>query len=322
MPDSTITLFDPFLGLVSGSGDATMLLTDSDDDMFDLPDQTGDNQAAYLDGLSVTVNDIEQAIGPQLVVAMVDGLQVELSLTPIRITVEDGFFDKSYVYFPGLPEGAEILIGLSLPLLFPLDGQIPLCLCSKTLLKTDRGLKPIGEICVGDMVATLDNGHQAVRWVGKQCVDFMNNPEMQNHTPILIQKNAFGENRPFQELILSPQHAVMLDGWEPLVFTGQDEVFASAKSLVNETSVCNLPDCTEIEYCHILFDQHHVIWAQGLTVESLFLGDLAKDHILHQKRAELLSVFPDLDALRKNFKQRARSKVKPYEVAAMYEICV
>lgn len=320
MPSRTITLFSPLLGLVSGTGSDSLTLTDADDKFFELPDQTGNNQAAFLNGSPVTINAIEQAVGPQLVVALVGGVQVSLSLIPVRITIEDGLFDDSYIYFPGLPDGAKIVVGLSVPLLFPSDVSIPLCLAADTLLRTREGLKPIGEIVPGEEVMTLDGGAQMVRWVGRQYVDFAHNPEMREHLPIMIKKNAFGEGKPFRDLTLSPQHAVMFDGWEASYFTGEDEALAIAKALVNGRSVVRIEDCDAIDYCHILFDQHHVIWAHGLPVESLFLGDLAADKLLAQKRRELLDIFPDLTDMNKRFEHRARARIKTFEVAAMLEM--
>ena len=317
MPSKTITLYDPVFGLVAGHGDASLTVSDADDRFFEIPDQTGNNQTAFLNGSPVTINAIEQAIGPQVIIALVGGIEVSLSLVPVRITVESGFFDDTYIYFPGLPEGANILVGLSVPLLFPSDVAIPLCLGAETLLKTETGLKAIGEIQPGDLVLTLDDGPQEVLWIGKQRVNFVTNPEMSEHKPILIKKDAFGEGKPFKDLTVSPQHAVMFAGWEAAYFTGEEEIFAVAKSLVNGRTVLQIEDCAEVDYCHILFGDHQVIWAQGLTVESLFLGDLALDSLMEHKRAELLAVFPNIGDVEQRFLHRARAKAKSYEIAAM-----
>ncbi|WP_226782485.1 Hint domain-containing protein [Oceaniglobus trochenteri] len=319
MPSKSIILYDPVLGLVSGPGDALLTLQDVDDKFFEIPDQTGNNQSAELDGNPVTINAIEQAIGPQLIVAKVGGVSVNLSLTPVRITVESGLIDDTYIYFPGLPDGAEILVGVSVPLLFPNDVAVPLCLAGDTLVRTAEGLRPIREIRPGDQVHTLDGGLQTVCWTGRQHVDFVHCPEMQKHLPIMIRKDAFGEGRPFCDLTVSPQHSVMFDGWEVDYFTGEEEVLAIAKSLVNGKSVVRLEDCAEIEYCHILFEQHHVIWAHGLPVESLFLGDLATDSLLTHKREELLDIFPNVAAMKKSFPQRVRARIKSFEIAAMFQ---
>lgn len=319
MPARTITLYRPVLGLVSGTGSDSLTLTDVDDNFFEVPDQTGNNQTALLNGLPRTINSIEQAIGPQLIVAAIGGVQVNLSLTPVRITVESGLIDTSFIYFPGLPDDANILVGLSVPLIWPTDISIPLCLAADTLLRTTGGLKTIGEIAVGDEVLTMDMGPQVVRWVGRRHVDFVRYPLMQRHAPIMIKKDAFGAGKPFRDLTLSPQHCVLFEGWEAEYFTGEDEAFAVAKALVNGKSVVQLNDCPEIDYCHILLDEHHVIWAHGLPVESLFLGDLAADDLLGHKREELLELFPSLADIGNRFRHRARVRVKSIEVAVMMD---
>jgi hypothetical protein len=101
------------------------------------------------------VNAIEEAVGVQLVTALVGGVQVQLELTPVRITIEAGLLDDQFIFFPGLPEGADILVGLSVPLLFPSDVDVPLCLAADTLIRTPDGLRPAREIKAGDLVETV-----------------------------------------------------------------------------------------------------------------------------------------------------------------------
>ena len=317
MPERTITLFDPVLGLVSGSGDATLTLQDNDDGFFEVPDQSGNNQTALLDGDVVTINSITSALGAQLVVAIVDGAQVELSLTPVRVVVEAGLIDESYIYFPGLPEGAEIILGASVPLVFPDDVAIPLCLAHDTLIRTPHGLRQIGDIRPGDLVDTVDGGAQTVVWIGTRQIDFETMPEMQKHRPVLIRRNAFGDGRPYRDLVVSPQHSIVFDSWEASYLTGVEEAMAPAKALVNGSSVVKLHDCEKVTYCHLLFDRHHVIWAHGMPVESLFLGDLAVDTIKQESRDELRAIFPNLAKAQGNFRQRARTRMTTPEAALM-----
>ena len=317
MPLRNITLFSPLLGIVSGTGDATLTLQDTDDNVFELPDQTGDNQSAFLDGSPVTVNAIESALGPQLVTILLDGATVQLSLTPVQVTIEAGLFDDTYIYFPELPPGASITVGLSLPLLFPNDVSVPLCLAAETLIRAENGLKPIGDIEAGELVHTVDSGLQKVLWSSRRTVNFDEMPELKRHQPILVRKNAFGDGQPFRDLILSPQHCVVFDTWEAAYFTGEDAVMAPAHSLANGRTVVRLHDCQQVTYSHILFEEHHVIWAHGMTVESLFLGDLAIGTLATDRQTELLDLFPNIREGIKGIHQRARPRLKGPEAAVM-----
>ncbi|WP_172975887.1 Hint domain-containing protein [Sulfitobacter sp. THAF37] len=294
-----------------------MTLQDDDDAFFEVPDQTGDNQTATLDGTEVTINSIQTALGAQLITVLDGGVEVQLSLTPVRVTVETGLFDTSYIYFPDLPEGAEITVGLSLSVLFPNDYDVPLCLAHDTLVRTPGGLRQIGDIRHGDLVDTVDEGPQDVKWVGLRDIDFNRMPEMRKHRPILIRKGAFGDGHPYRDLVVSPQHAIVFDSWEAAYLTGTEESMVPARALVNGTSVVQMHDCERVTYCHLLFDRHQVIWAHGMPVESLYLGDLAVDTIRYENRQELHDVFPDLAQVQNRFKQRARPRMKSPEAAVL-----
>lgn len=80
-----------------------------------------------------------------------------------------------------------------------------------------------------------------------------------NSLPICIKKNAFGENSPFQDLYVSPQHSLLFNG---------KMVFAS--SLINGDTI--YPDnlIEEVEYYHLECRQYCVIFANGVLGESYF----------------------------------------------------
>ena len=317
MPTRTLTLFDPTLGLVSGSGDNQLTLTDVDDKLFSIPDQIGNNQAALLDGVPVTINAIASALGPQVVVAIVDGVELSLNLTPVRIIIEDGVFDDSYIYFPNLPNGATIAVGLSLPLLFPNPTSVPLCLAANTGIATSNGARCIGEISPGALVKTHDAGFQRVRWVSKKQIDFHITPNMRKHSPIVIEAGALGNGLPRRRLVVSPQHAVQIAGWRSELLIGEREVLVPAKSLINGRSIYQDIGCRNVIYCHLLLEQHHLIKAEGAWVETLFLGDLAVGTLGKGAREELFSVFPKLRSKNPGTTKRVRPYLKSFEVSAM-----
>lgn len=293
MPSRSFSLYSPLLAL--GPPIATLRLIDDDDRSFEAPlDASGNNQSAELDGVPVTVNALEAALGPQLVVALVGGVQVSLSLTPVRVTIESGFIDDTYILFPDLPLGASI-VSVSLPLLFPTDVAVPLCFCGETLIETADGAVRATDIAPGDLVQTVDHGLQPVRWVGRRHIDFTRSPDLARHKPIRFERGAIDGEVPHRPLRLSPLHKLLMGDWRTQLHFGQDEALAPAKALINGTSIIQDTEAIAVEYVHLLFDRHEVVFAEGVMAESLLLGDLAMNGPRAGIRDELTSIFPDIE---------------------------
>ncbi len=135
-----------------------------------------------------------------------------------------------------------------------LTGQAVPCFTRGTLIKTDQGERPIEELAAGDMVLTMDHGYQPIRWIGST-----KRAATGDLAPILIRKGALGNDR---DLRVSPQHRMLLQGWQAELLFGELEVLATAKSLLNDHSILR-DEGGEVEYFHMLFDTHEIIWAEG-----------------------------------------------------------
>lgn len=158
------------------------------------------------------------------------------------------------------------------------------CFTPGARIRTPNGTIKIEDLEVGDLVITKDNGAQPIRWIGKRDVDASG-----EHAPIHFAKGAIGNRRP---LLVSPQHRFLIRDWRAPVYFGQDEVLIAAKHLVNGHTVTRSPRAT-VTYIHLLFDQHEIIYAEGVTTESFHPGNyiLEKDEEI---RAELEAIFPEL----------------------------
>ncbi len=159
------------------------------------------------------------------------------------------------------------------------------CFVRGTEIETANGPVPVETLKAGDLVRTVDNGLQPLRWVGQRVVaaegDF---------APILIGKGALGNT---EALRVSPQHRVMLSGWRAELFYGQPEVLAAAKNLVNGDTIVREVG-GEVAYFHILFDQHELVYAAGIESESFHPGQMAWPVLPAAAREEILTLFPEL----------------------------
>ena len=161
----------------------------------------------------------------------------------------------------------------------------PVCFTSGTLIKTQTGERPIESLTAGDMVQTMDRGYQPIRWIGSS-----KRAAKGDLAPILIRQGTLGNNR---DLRVSPQHRMLLQGWHAEMLFWELEVLATAKSLVNDNSII-CEQGGEVEYFHILFDTHEVIFAEGCPSESFQPGKQGWKALDQATRNEILTIFPKL----------------------------
>ena len=181
-----------------------------------------------------------------------------------------------------------------------------LCFGHGTLIETPHGPVPVETLQVGDMVLTLDNGPQPLRWT---CADDTSAAEMRHHPelrPVLLRKDAIAPGYPHRDTYVSPQHRVLMGGWKAQTFFGEDEVLVPAQALLNDTTVHRDPRGADIRYVHLLFDTHQIIFANGAPMESFHPGHMTKSALTAQKREELFQICPNLRTEDQNYGQAAR----------------
>ena len=182
-----------------------------------------------------------------------------------------------------------------------------------THLMTTDGEVPVEWLATGDRLITRDHGAQKVLWIGRSKVsveDMVGNPEM---VPCAIDAGALGANCPTHDTTLSPQHHVLLAGYQVELHTGTGEAFAVAKHLVDGAAMRRAEVMGEITYTHVLLAQHEVILANGLWVESLFLGQPLETPLGAILPRQVLHNL----ALQKGHATTARLCLKGWEVAAL-----
>ena len=168
------------------------------------------------------------------------------------------------------------------------------CFTKGTLIKTIDGERPVDELAQGDLVWTKDGGYQPIRWIGhtKLGSDVLNDNE--NLRPIRIKAGALGLGRPARDLIVSPQHRVLVSSRIARRMTSEDEVLVGAKFLLQLNGIDVANDMDEVTYVHFMFDQHEIVQSEGAETESLFTGPEALKSVPAEAREEILSIFPEL----------------------------
>jgi len=168
----------------------------------------------------------------------------------------------------------------------PLDvGDLgPSCFTPGTLITVPNGSCPIETLTEGDMVETLDDGAQPIRMILRGTFRAFG-----DFAPIRFDAGAIGNKRP---LMVSPQHRMLITGWKAELFCGQEEMLVAAKHLVNDRNITRVEGGT-VDYIHLLFDRHQIVFGGGVPSESYFPGaaEMPKNDETLQ---ELCALFPSL----------------------------
>lgn len=187
-------------------------------------------------------------------------------------------------------------------------GAQVVCFASGTLIEAELGPVPVEHLQPGDRVMTRDAGLQELTWTGARRVDAVG-----DLAPVVIGAGALGNSR---DLVVSPQHRMVLEGWKAELLFGADEVFVKAKDLVNGDTI-KIREGGKVNYHHILFDSHQVVYAEGAASESFHPGPQAVGALDSGTRDELLRLFPDLAQMTTPALTAARRSLKAHEAACL-----
>lgn len=176
---------------------------------------------------------------------------------------------------------------------YPLPFEDIPCFTRGTFIKTVDGDIPVEELAAGDFVITKDNGPQQIRWVGSRRLNSLDLLRKPNLRPIRITKGALGNFLPLYDLVVSPQHRILVRSKIVQRIFGCVEILVAAKDLMDIDGIgIDLVD--EVEYYHILLDRHEIVISNGAETESLYTGPQAMQAVGAAARHEIMSIFPDL----------------------------
>jgi len=202
------------------------------------------------------------------------------------------------------------------------DSPIIICFAKDTQILTDHGKVAVQDLRVGDLVVTKDNGTQPIRWIGSRTLEAFYLATHPNLRPVRIKAKALGQHLPCEDLVVSPQHRMLVGGAMAQLLFGCDEVLIAAKHLINDHSIGVDHKMTKVTYFHILFDSHQVVFANDAPSESLFPSDMAISALDQIARAEVVELFPNLDDQTKTSPQTALPVLESYEARVLQAFCV
>jgi len=184
------------------------------------------------------------------------------------------------------------------------------CFVAGTMILTPDGEVPVQDLMPGDLVVTHDDGAQPLRWIGSRTV-----PAQGDFAPICIAAGTFGEH---ETLLISPQHRIMIQDIHAELLFGEPEVLVAAKHLVNDHSVRPQPGGS-VEYIHLLFDRHQVVFSDGLATESFLPGPQTTGCFEEELVREICTLFPEIDPdTGDGYSPSARRTLKAFEAEVLF----
>ena len=173
-----------------------------------------------------------------------------------------------------------------------IENIIP-CFTPESLVETAMGLRRAEDLRAGDRVLTRDNGFQEIRWACASPLTASELSRRPNLRPVRIRAGALGGGLPERDMLVSPNHRMLISGPETALYFAEPEVLVAAKFLVNGTGVTRV-EVGAVNYIHFMFDRHEVVRADGAWSESFQPGDYTLAAIDQDQRQEILALFPDL----------------------------
>ncbi|HST74614.1 MAG TPA: Hint domain-containing protein, partial [Acetobacteraceae bacterium] len=134
------------------------------------------------------------------------------------------------------------------------------CFAEGTRLRTARGEVAVEALAEGDLVATREGAGETMRpivWVGRRHIDIAAHPNPAAVQPIRIRRDAVAQGVPARDLLVSPDHAIHLDG-----------ALIPARLLVNGASITQETGARSVRYFHVELAEHAILFAEGLEAES------------------------------------------------------
>ena len=135
--------------------------------------------------------------------------------------------------------------------------EVP-CFGAGTQLLTPDGMIAVENLAAGDEVLSGRTGDtRKIIWTGARRIDLTRHANPEKVTPVRVCAGALAPGLPERDLILSPDHALLLEGH-----------LVEAKTLVNGATILWDKSRRAVTYHHIELAEHDVVLAEGIPAET------------------------------------------------------
>ncbi len=192
-----------------------------------------------------------------------------------------------------------------------------ICFTPDTRIATAEGTRLIQNLRPGDRILTKDNGPQSVLWSGSRRMTGARLYAMPHLRPIRFRAGALGNGRPDGDLLVSPQHRMLIRGAPAQALFNVDEVLVAAEDLLNDSSIQIDHALREVTYVHVMLERHNIVFANGVETESFHPSNTELDTIDPVERDVLLGLLPDIAVRPQSYGDYARRNLSGSEAAIL-----
>ena len=132
------------------------------------------------------------------------------------------------------------------------------CYCHGTLILTQSGERPVESLAIGERVVTAGGQHRAIKWIGHRSYAGRFLAASPGAQPVRFQAGSLGAGLPRRDLLVSPEHAMLLDG-----------VLVPARCLVNGRTILGDRSVRRVDYVHVELGQPRCSARRGRPVRKL-----------------------------------------------------
>jgi len=135
------------------------------------------------------------------------------------------------------------------------------CFLKGTRIQTADGERKIEDLAAGDLVPTMFGGLRPIQWIGRYPLKKSDpsKPWVKEALPVRIARFALAPDVPHSDLFVTAGHSLLIDG-----------VLVPAGMLINGATITrHEPEEDQLEFFHIKFESHDVIYAEGAPTETL-----------------------------------------------------
>ncbi len=189
------------------------------------------------------------------------------------------------------------------------------CFTPGTMIATRSGLTAVENLRAGDEVLTRDHGYRPLVWTGQRglsAADLIARPQL---CPVRIAAGALGKGLPVRDMLVSPQHRMLIEGSRAEMLFGEAEVLVAALHLIGLPGICSVFQ-PAVSYVHIMFDRHEIVCADGAWSESFQPAQRMLNGMEQEQADEIRAMFPAIDASDTAF-AAARLSLKAYEARVL-----
>lgn len=119
---------------------------------------------------------------------------------------------------------------------------------------------PVEHLRPGDLIMTRDDGAQPLRWIGQQTLRAVG-----DLAPVLIPAGTLNNQN---DLLLSKDQSLFIYQRDDRLGLGRAEVMIKAEHLV-DGQIITRQEGGFVEYYQLVFDNHQIIFAEGIAVETM-----------------------------------------------------